>query len=437
MNPIIESKVDALMDEYRPVPVIDPEQIREGEGRQVIVDLVELSRAQEIKELPQYGPPKKVKVKNPRGLFRRIGDRYILTFRPNQAPEVKDRIEELEKVASAHAKYKWLTKYAPIVDEAILALRGAYTHINQYRQGLNASVTNAERILEQNETEMGRLVASLDNQEDVGLLAKAELHTGLETRLEELREGETPQRGRLIVKKMLGFDQDGLNQRYFYNGDEDDVPLGTEGDLVETPSPTRYTVNVDVKGKRFMWQLHPEEVEDISQGRIEELMQRAEGLDFETLLTEAESLIDTIHLERARDIYGANPELLRRRIPQLQRVNEYIRLVIRDVSIVTENCEQTMEELEESIGAAQSQELRIKRAIRFYERHTSEQITAERATDFLDEVDKVAVELHQDIQARDTAFDIAADTYQERAEERDGQVPDLQRVRARQEQRQL
>ncbi|MBT3985621.1 hypothetical protein HOD38_04950 [archaeon] len=82
---------------------------------------------------------------------------------------------------------------------------------------------------------------------------KTELERTVATEIERRLDGNY---GEIIeVTELAGFDMDTLDPEYHYGGNEDDLALGSRGEIIEVGAD-RYSVMVD----SVEWQLHPDEV---------------------------------------------------------------------------------------------------------------------------------------------------------------------------------
>ncbi|MBT3985620.1 radical SAM protein [archaeon] len=119
-----------------------------------------------------------------------------------------------------------------------------------------------ERVNERLGTDLERVPASKDDYPTfIGLL-----EDGVNLSLEEKL---TPVNGVryadvVEVTNMNGFDTSNLEDEYHYGGNEDDLALGSRGEVINIVSGVRYTIVVD--GKE--WQIHPDEIQVTGENRL-------------------------------------------------------------------------------------------------------------------------------------------------------------------------
>ncbi|MBU1975189.1 MAG: radical SAM protein [Nanoarchaeota archaeon] len=111
------------------------------------------------------------------------------------------------------------------------------------------------------------------------------------------------------VVKMTGIDYDNpLDSVYYYEGDEEDVPLGSKGDIIEIVGDEQLAVAFDVDGDYREWQVHPGEIRSFGQNKYTRWMQD-NGQDTkraaEALVKEMEDTFTPKYLDRAREQINA------------------------------------------------------------------------------------------------------------------------------------
>ena len=143
--------------EYPVAPILNVEGVETKEMNHALSGLYDSGSRLEIKrtqdsDLLYFRLPERAPFKDPRGLLRRIRDKFMLkVLGDSSAASLEERMENGKKLAIARYKYNTLVDDLPVLKEAAEKLKDSYENISTYCREVRNFMTETERQIVENE----------------------------------------------------------------------------------------------------------------------------------------------------------------------------------------------------------------------------------------------------------------------------------------------